>query len=185
MMLVGCGSSPRSRGPTAPSATVRAEVQEAETAERARRHDLARDHYQRAVANAKEPESLGFARREYAETLASWGEYAEAIAQYEGAVAATPGDAAAWHDLGILRHNQGDDDKAVVALERARTLSPGDPRPRIALAAIRWKRGDRAAASAEYRALLELDLPAPIRAKVTWALEELAKPCPAGWGCAR
>lgn len=174
-IAAGCGSPPP---PRTPSAAVRTEIQAAETAERARQHDVARSHYQRAVAQAKDPPSISFARREYAETLISWGEIPEAIAQLEGAVAARPDDAAAWHDLGILRHNQGDDVRALAALEHARDASPRDPRPRVALAALRWSRGDRAGASTEYRALLELDLPDRLRDKVKWALAELAKPHP-------
>jgi Flp pilus assembly protein TadD len=184
-LLAACGHPPTPRGPTAPSEDVRAEIRDAETAERARRHDVARQHYLRAVADANDPPSIGFARHKYAETLASWGEYAEAIAQYEAAVAATPDDAAAWHDLGIVRHHEGDDAKAIVALERARTITPNDPRPRIALAVLRIKRGDREGASREYRGLLALDLPESLRSKVQLALEELAKPCPGGWGCTR
>jgi Flp pilus assembly protein TadD len=164
--------------PAEPSMVVRTEVERAEQAEKARQHDVARTHYQRAVAEAKDPPSIAFARREFAETLISWGEIAEAIAQLEGAVAAQPKDAAAWHDLGILRHNQGDDLRALDALEHAREASPRDPRPRVALAALRWSRGDRAGAAVEYRALLELDLPDRLREKVKWALSELAKPRP-------
>lgn len=172
LALGACGHA----RPPEPSTVVRAEVERAEQAEKARQHDVARTHYQRAVAEAKDPPSIAFARREYAETLISWGEVAEAIAQLEGAVAAQPNDAAAWHDLGILRHNQGDDLRALDALEHARDASPKDPRPRVALAALRWKRGDRAGATVEYRALLDLDLPDRLREKVKWALAELAKP---------
>ena len=171
--LVGCA---RPAPPRAPSAIVRAEVDQAEAAERLRKHDVARTHFQRAVASAKDPPSIAFARREYAETLISWGEYPEAIAQLDRVVEVVPGDAAAWHDLGILRHNQGDDARAMIALEKARDLSPQDPRPRIALGALRWKRGDKPGATAEYRALLELDLPDRVREKVKWALGELARP---------
>ena len=39
-----------------------------------------------------------------------------------------------------------------------------------------WKRGDKASATREYRAMLALDLPERLRAKVEWALTELAKP---------
>ena len=177
--LAGCGGrapTPSAPGaPGAPSAQVRAEIEEAEAAEQARRHDVARAHYQRAVASARDPESVAFARREYAETLIAWGEYPEAIAQLEGAIAARP-SAAAWHDLGLLRNNQGDVRGALAALEQARALAPHDVRPRVALAALRWRSGDRAGATAEYRALLELPLPERLRAKVRWALDELAKP---------
>ena len=162
--------------PRGPTASVRAEVDRAETAEKARRHEDARKHYQRAIAEARDPESIAFARHEYAETLVSWGEAPEARAQLEIAVGANPRDPSAWHDLGLLRHHAGDDAGAIVALQRAAELAPGDPRPRTALAALYWKRGDKPRAAREYRAMLELDLPARLRAKVEWALVELAKP---------
>lgn len=176
LVAAACASTPKA--PKKPSATVRAEIEQAETAERARQHDVAREHYQRAVAAAKDRASIAFARREFAETLMTWGEVPEAIAQLEGVVAAAPDHAASWHDLGILRHNQGDSAGATTALERAKALVPEDPRPRIALAALRWQRGDRTGAQAEYRALLDLDLPTKLREKVKWALAELAKPPP-------
>jgi Flp pilus assembly protein TadD len=170
--LAACGHA----APMTPSTRLGAEIEAAETAEKARQHDEARRHYEAAVAAATDPASIAFARREFAETLITWGEIAEAINQLEAVVAAEPGDAAAWNDLGILRHNQGDDRRALEALEHARTASPKDIRPRIALAALRWQTGDRAGAAAEYKELLELELPDRVRDKVKWALAELAKP---------
>jgi Tfp pilus assembly protein PilF len=175
-LLVGCASAPPK--PVGPSDVVRADVDQAESSERIRRHDLARTAYERAVADAHDPASIRFARREYAETLETWGEVAEAIAQLEGAVAARPDDAASWHDLGILRSQQGDAAGAAVALEHAKQLAPSDPRPRTALAALHWRDHDYAAALAEYRAMLALDLPAKLRAKVEWAIGELSRPPP-------
>jgi Flp pilus assembly protein TadD len=165
------GAAPRS-----PAADVRAEIDQAETAEKARQHDVARSHYQRAIAAAHDPDSIAFARHEYAETLVSWGEAPEARAQLELAVAANPADPGSWHDLGLLRHHAGDDAGAIQALLRAEQLAPRDVRPRTALAALYWKRGDRASAAREYRGLLQLDLPERLRAKIEWALAELAKP---------
>jgi tetratricopeptide (TPR) repeat protein len=159
-----------------PAAAVRAEVDRAEAAEQARRHDVARAHYQRAIALARDADSAVFARHEYAETLVTWGELPEARAQLELAVAARPGDASAWHDLGMLRHHAGDDPGAIEALARAVQLAPGDVRPRTALAALYWRRGDKASAAREYRGMLGLELPDRLRAKVEWALAELAKP---------
>lgn len=172
VMVAAC-ARPTPRGP---AAEVRSEIDQAETAERARRHDEARAHYQRAIANARDPESIAFARREYGETLMSWGEFPEAIAQLEGVVAVDPDHVASWNDLGLLHHNQGNDTRAIQALERARELAPRDWRPRRNLAVLRWKRGDRAGALAEYTAMLELDLPDRLRDKVTWAISELGKP---------
>lgn len=172
-LIAGCAHRPPPRGP---AAAVRSEITAAETAERARRHDLARTHYQRAIAEAHDPDSIAYARHEYAETLVTWGEAPEARAQLEIAAIASPADASVWHDLGMLRHNAGDDPAAIQALARAEQLAPKDARPRKALAALYWKRGDKASAALEYRRMLELDLPDAVRAKVEWALVELAKP---------
>jgi Flp pilus assembly protein TadD len=174
LVLVACGS--RTPAAREPSPTVKSEIELAETAERARKHDVARVHYEKAIALATDPASGAYARREFAETLATWGEVPQAIAQLEQSVQLVEGNAAAWHDLGILKHNQGDLPGATTALERAKTLAPEDFRPRVALAALRWKTGDRAGATAEYKALLELELPDRLRSKVKWALDQLAKP---------
>jgi len=174
LVLAACAhTAPSARGP---AAGVRAEVEQAETAEKARRHDLARLHYERAIAAARDADSIGFARHEYAETLVTWGEARQARAQLELAVAAQPGDPGAWHDLGLLRHNAGDDPGAIRALARAVELAPDDVRPRTALAALYWRLGDKANAAREYRGMLALDLPDRLRTKVEWALAELAKP---------
>ncbi|HEY4244088.1 MAG TPA: hypothetical protein VGM88_29950 [Kofleriaceae bacterium] len=161
--------------PATPSAAVRADVAAAETAERARQHDVARTQYAKAIADAHDAPSTAYARHEFAETLASWGELAAAAEQLQGAVTAAPGDAAAWHDLGILRHELGDDPAALAALAESKRLAPHDLRPRIALAALHWSRHELPEATQEYRALLQLDLPDRLRAKVQWALGELAK----------
>jgi len=175
--LVACAGTPRASEPAAPvGAETRAEIQRAEAAELERRHDLARAHYERAIAVARDADSAAHARHEYAETLVSWGEPRAALAQLERAVAARPGDPGTWHDLGLVRHATGDDAGAIAALARAEQLAPYDVRPRTALAALYWRRGDRASAAREYRAMLALDLPERLRAKVEWALTELAKP---------
>ena len=194
LCLAACGSA-QTTAPAKPD--VQADVRAAEDAERARRHDIARAKYEQAVADARDPQSAGFANFRFGETLATWGEYAEALRHLERATAATPGEASAWYDLGIVRAHEGAAG-AVAALERAKSLAPTDWRPRVALGALHWKlaahcyrgadRADRAepasdacapevaAASAEYRGLLALDLPERLRAKVEWALGELAKP---------
>ncbi len=174
VLVIACGG--KQPAPRVPTDAVRAEIQQAETAEKARRHDVARVHYERAVANARDPASIAFARREFAETLITWGELDEARTQLETVVAVKADDPAAWHDLGLLRNNRGDVTGALDALSRARDLAPKDPRPRVALAALRWKSGDRPGATTEYRGLLELELPDRLRAKVQWALDQLAKP---------
>ncbi len=176
LAIAACGPPPAPRAPTGSRATVRAEIDRAEDAERARQHEVARAHYEAAVAAARDPADVHLAHREFADTLASWGEAATAAKQLEAAVAAVPDQAADWHDLGFLRFNAGDVPGALTALERAKQLAPDDPRPRLTLAVIKWKRGDRAGAAAEYRGLLGLQLDATLRAKVQWALDQLAKP---------
>ncbi len=159
-----------------PAPTVRGEIDAAETAEKARRHDVARTHYEAAIAAAKDPDSVAFARREYAETLVTWGEIPAARTQLEVVVRVAPNDPSAWHDLGIIRHHEGDLPGAIAALGRAEELAPDDPRPKIALAALYWKQGDKPNATREYKKLLELDLPPRLREKVQWALAQLVKP---------
>ncbi len=175
VLLVACGARAKP-APPPPSVDVRAEIAEAEKSEKARRHDLAKIHYEKAVAGAKDPSSIWYANREYAETLITWGEYPAALRHLETALGAQPTDPVSWHDVGVLKHNQGDNAGAIKAFEAARTYAPKNPKPRVALAALRWKLGDRAGATAEYRGLLELELPDALRDKVEWALHQLAKP---------
>lgn len=174
LIVAACGGA-KPPAKVRPSPAVTAEIDRAEAAERARAHGEARRHYERALAAATDPLSKAYAHREFGETLAHWGELEAAIAQLEAAVAARDDDPAAWHDLGILRHSMGDMPGATVALTKASTLAPTDPRPRVALAALYWKSGQRTKAAGEYRGLLELDLPPKLRSKVEWALGELAK----------
>jgi len=185
--IAGCGGAQHAAPPAAPD--VRAEIRSAEDAERARKHDVARAAYERAVADAKTPESIGFARGRFGETLATWGEYREAIAQLEGSVATFPSDPAPWHDLGVVREHEGDSRGALDAFEHAVALAKTDWRPRLAIAALRWKLAARcfhdtpgpctaevAAARTEYGAMLDLDLPDRLRDKVKWALAQLDLP---------
>jgi Flp pilus assembly protein TadD len=169
--LAACAAQPR-----APAPAVVADVRRAEDAELARKHDVARAEYLRAIADAKDPQSEAFARHEYAETLQTWGELGEMQVQLEQVVAISPLDASAWHDLGLLYHHAGDDPRAITALERAKQLAPRDYRPRRTLAALWWARHDFARAAAEYQDLLHLDLPDRLREKVRWALDQLARP---------
>jgi tetratricopeptide (TPR) repeat protein len=166
------------------SAIVRADVERAEVAEKARRHDVARAEYERAIADARDPDSIAFARREFAETLGSWGEYEDMIAQLEAAVAARDDDTVAWHDLGLLYFKiRGDAARAIAALARAKQLAPRDVRPRRELAQIYWCTGDRERARAEYEAMLALELSDKQRAAVRWALDRLADPQAAPLRC--
>jgi Tfp pilus assembly protein PilF len=169
--LVGCAHPT----PADPSQVVRADLDRAETAERARQHEVARRAYEQAIADAHDAASADIAHYKFGETLATWGEFPAALAQFEAAVAAAPSDAAAWHDLGVVREHEGNVPGAITALERARDLAPDDFRPRRTLAVLLWKHGYRDRAAAEYRDMLKFDLPERLRTKVLWALDQLAK----------
>ena len=173
VLVAGCGA--RQHPAPAPD-PVRTEIERAEDAEKLRHHDEAAVHYKAAIAAATTPKAQAWAHHEFAETLATWGQLADAIHELEAAAAATPADPSVWQDLGILRHKQADDAGALEALGRAKSLAPRDARPRIALAALYWSSGDKPQALAEYRALLELDLPDRVREKVRWAIGVLEKP---------
>jgi tetratricopeptide (TPR) repeat protein len=185
-MLGSCASAPH---PGPPRSDVRRDIRDAEAAERQRHHDVARAAYERAVADARDPASAGYAHGHYGETLATWGEYQPALVQLQAAVTAAPDDPAAWHDLGVVREHEGDSSGALAAFEHAVALAQTDWRPRLAIAALRWKlavrcfkaaAGDCAreldAAKAEYRALQGLEVPDRLRAKIHWALDQLALP---------
>ncbi len=141
--------------------------------ERARRYDLARKSYEEAVRDAPDPRSEVFARRELASALIFWGEYTDAEAQLEQVVRIEPGHAAAWHDLGLLKHRRGDLPGAETALRTAVKRAPQDPRPRVALAALLVTQRRYPEALAEYESLLELDLPDRLRAAVDKGMQLL------------
>lgn len=193
LLLIGSAACMRStaRAPQ-PDDVVTAEIAKAEAAEAKREHLIAREHYDRAIAAAeqrRDPASIGFARRELGETLATWGENEQARTQLEAAVAAVPRDPVAWQMLGIVRHKLGDIPGAFAALEKSKALAPRAWIPRRDLAVLHWSRGEgrtadpdpataarhRAAALAEYKAMLDLELPARLREKVEWAIAALSK----------
>lgn len=174
--LAALGCAGRAR-PRPADATLR-ELAAAEAALRRRDYDAARAGYTRAATAAPDPTSEAHARRELADFHLLLDERAEAAGELARVTALAPRDARTWHDLGIVRHALGDVDGAAHALGQARALAPADPRPRVALAALLWQRGDRAGAAREYRALLELELPPRLRGKVEWALAELARATP-------
>ncbi len=185
--LAACARQPRAESPR--SDGVRQQVELAEAAEARRHHDVARVHYERAVASARDPKSAGYAHREFGETLATWGEHAGARTHFEAAVTAVPSDPISWQMLGIVRHQLGDIDGAFVALERSKQLAPRAWVPRRDLAVLHWTLGQgrtahpdpavaarhRAAALAEYKAMLELDLPDRLREKIGWAIDVLSQ----------
>lgn len=194
LVLALVAACARSKGTETPTTAdvVRVEVDKAEAAEKKREHLVAREHYERAVAEATrigDPSSIGFATREFGETLATWGENEEARAQLEVSVVHVPQDPIAWQMLGILRHKLGDIPGAFAALEKSKALAPRAWIPRRDLAVLHWSRAEgrtadpdptkaaehRAAALAEYQAMLDLDLPDRLREKVEWAIGVLSK----------
>ena len=172
LLLVAC-AAPKPP-PQAPSAVVKADLDRAENAELHRQHEAARAEYERALADAKTPETVSMARLAYAETLGTWGETARAVEVLEAGVALAPRDAALWNDLGVFYHLVGNDPKALAALEKSKALAPRDWRPRRQLAMLLVVIHEYDRAAAEYRAMLELDLPDRLRAAVHKALELLA-----------
>jgi thioredoxin-like negative regulator of GroEL len=64
------------------------------------------------------------------------GEWGDARLAFEAAVRLHPADAQLWMSVGLSGARTGDADGAVDAYTRAREISPGDPRPWGALAAL-------------------------------------------------
>ena len=173
--LAACGAAQR---PAKPSQVTVAAIERAEAAERTRDHETARALYLDAIARAPDPTSERFARHELVDTLLHWGEYDAGARQLEAIVALAPDDAAAWNDLGLVRHNLGDHRGAVEALIHARDLAPRDHRPRVALAVLYWKLGEKSLALGEYLELRKLELPDRLATAVEWAIRELQAPSP-------
>jgi Flp pilus assembly protein TadD len=182
LLLASCGAASR-RQPTRPSQATVAAIESAEEAEKRRDHEVARQRYTAAIAAAPDLPSERFARHEFAETLLSWGEIDGGREQLERVVAIAPDDAAAWHDLGLVRHHLADNAGAIDALLRARDLRAKDPRPRISLAVLYWKLGRLDHALAEYVALAKLELPDRLATKVQWAIGCLSAPGAPPAGC--
>jgi tetratricopeptide (TPR) repeat protein len=178
LALAACGHPTASKTPTD---VVRNDILRAEDAEKARRHDEARKYYELAVTDAtasKDKTSVHIAHREYGETLATWGEIEAAKVQLDASIAAIDSDPIAWQMLGIVRNKLGDVAGAFAALEKSKALAPKAWIPRRDLAVLHWSQGHREQALAEYKAMLELDLPERLRDKVEWAISALSKPEP-------
>ena len=138
--LVVVRRAPPPRADRARRARRAADVERAEDAEQQRKHDVARaalrarDRRRAAIRRAS-----AFARREFAETLATWGEIDAAIAQLERAVAARRTTRPRGTTSASSASTQGDvARRARRARARASELAPRDwIRPRVALAALR------------------------------------------------
>ncbi|MBV8755921.1 MAG: hypothetical protein JO257_01520, partial [Deltaproteobacteria bacterium] len=103
VVLAACGGAQHAPPAADP---VKQEIERAEDAERARQHEQAAVHYRAAIAAAHTPKQQAWAHHEFAETLATWGQLADATHELDAAATATPDDASIWQDLGILRHKQ-------------------------------------------------------------------------------
>jgi len=175
LLFAGCGAP--ATAPTRPRVAnaTRAQIDLAERHELARRHDQARRSYETAESEAPNDISRAFAARRFASTLISWGEYEAAESRLETVTQLAPGDASAWHDLGLLRHRRGAVKAARQALERSVQAAPRDPRPAISLAALLVQERQFTAATTIYRNLLDLKLPPRTRQAVEQALQLIAQ----------
>ena len=168
-VAAGCGSRPNSPPSRGIAAATRQTVETARDHERDRRYDLARVAYERAVAEAPDRASAGWAARQLSKALVFWGEYADAENALEKTVELVPGEFTAWHDLGMVRAELGKPGAAETAFRRSIALRPSLAPSRIALAALlvnqrRWQE-----ALVEYDRLLRLDLPERLAAKIARA----------------
>ena len=174
VLLLGCGAPVASRpGPDEPAATTRALLVQAEAAEAQRRYDRAQALYLQARREAPDHASRAAAALAHGRALIFWGEYALAEAALAEAARLQPGQARAWHDLGMVRHHQGDLAGAEAALRRSIAVQPDDGRSRIALAALLWQQGRLREALRAYEAMGALDLPPRVRERVAWAIATL------------
>lgn len=146
-------------------------LQQARAAERQRQYLRARVLYRRAIARAADRRAAARAQRQYASALMFWGLYRDAEQALTAALQLEPHDARSWHDLGILRAGRPGAPGAEVALRQAARLAPGDPRPRLSLAALLVAQRRLDAALREYGGVARMPrLPAAQRRAVTQVL---------------
>lgn len=177
MCAGACGS--RAPGPApepaTPAPATRALLERAEAAERERRYDRADALYREARGRAPDPASRAAAAVAHGRALVFWGAYQQAEAALDEATRLAPGNAGAWHDLGMVRHELGDLAGAEIAFRRSVAVQPRDGRSRIALAALLWKQRRLRDALREYESLAELELPERVRDRVDWAIHTLRR----------
>jgi tetratricopeptide (TPR) repeat protein len=171
--MAACGAS--APAPAQPSPATRDLLARAEAAEKERRYDRAQALYVQARRQAPDPASSAAAALAHGRALIFWGEHEQAQAALEDATRSAPGNAGAWHDLGMVRHERGDLAGAELAFRRSIAASPRDGRPRLALAALLWKQRRHADALREYEALAGLDLPQRVQERVQWAIATLRR----------
>ncbi len=174
LALASCGARAPA-GAFEPAAQTRELVTEARSAAAERRYREAEALYERAIRQAPDPASRGYANREWGRALALFGDYDEAIRALDRATQAAPALAGAWHDLGVLRYRAGRVEGAEIALRRAASLRPRDPRPRIALAAMYVNAERFADARRRYLEVLDLDIPEDMREAIEEAMALLGE----------
>lgn len=172
VLLFGCGAPVT---PVTKADPAQLRIERAKDYERKRRYDLAELEYRAAIAEAASASSRRQARRQLVDALIFWGKLGEARLELVELLDEHPADVSAWHDLGILHSKLGDAGASERALRRAIELAPKNPKSRIALAALLVNGRRFKEAQAEYRTLLELELPPSLDRAVREALELLAR----------
>ena len=123
-LAAGCGARQPARPAVDP---VRAEIERAEDAEKLRHHDEASVHYKAAIAAATTPKAQAWAHHEFAETLATWGQLADALHELEAAAAATPADPCLWRRIPRSCHTLGSAGVAAAAASSSWSASASWP----------------------------------------------------------
>lgn len=171
VVMIACGGA--TPAPEKPGRGTQDLLARAEAAEKERRYDHADALYRQARREAPDPASGAAAALAHGRALIFWGEYDQAEEALEEATRQAPGNAGAWHDLGMVRHERDDPAGAEAAFRRSIAASPRDGRPRLALAALLWKQRRHPDALREYEALAGLELPERVREQVQWAITTL------------
>jgi Tfp pilus assembly protein PilF len=108
--------------------------------------------------------------------LGGGDERATALARFEEAVRIDPSLWEAWHDIGVISSEDGDDEAAVDAFSRALKVNPAHTPTRIARAEAHARQGDTDEARADLeQALDELTDDDPLRASAAARLAALLR----------
>jgi len=85
------------------------------------------------------------------------GQHDAAAQGYRDCLAAAPADADAWHLLGVLQHQRGDDADAITSIRRALEVAPEVAQYHLSLGGALMQAGDESAALLSFERALELD----------------------------
>ncbi len=116
--------------------------------------DKAYEFYKKITTMEPASENARIAYLNMGNILDDTQQYNEAVDAYKKALAISPKDDSAYHNLGIAYKHAGTPELAIEAWKKASELNPDNPKPLMALADFYYEKGNYDMAMDEYQRLL-------------------------------